>query len=281
MATLQLKFKNTVLKEYPITKSPIMIGRENNNDIVIENLSVSRYHVKIQKDENNYVVEDLDSGNGSLLNDKKLTKGILRDKDEISVGKHTIVFLDTGTDQIEESEELATTSLAEQTFLLNAKTLPDIMALRSEGAPGGEGNVAVEDKPAQRPPASGKNASLPNGKPTDKEKTILEVPEPALEGEIEFISGRALQSRVKLTKRTTFGGKSDAADIKLGGLLVGGIAFIISKKKNGFYITHSEGLRKTKVNGVNVREPYELKDGFIITVGSNQMRFHVTSPNQQ
>ena len=66
MATLLLKFKNTVLEEYPMTKSPIMIGRENNNDIVIDNLSVSRYHIKIQKDDTNYIVEDLDSGNGSL-----------------------------------------------------------------------------------------------------------------------------------------------------------------------------------------------------------------------
>lgn len=276
MATLQLKFKNTILKEYPITKSPIMIGRENNNDIVIENLSVSRYHIKIHKDENSYVVEDLDSGNGSLLNDKKLTKDVLKDKDEISVGKHTLVFLDTGMNQIQEGEELATTSLAEQTFLLNAKTLPDIMALRSEGAAEGKGNVAVKDKPAKRP-----SSTLLNGKPTDEEKTILEVPEPTLDGEIEFISGHALQPRVNLSKRTIFGGKSAAADIKLSGLLVGGIAFIISKKRDGFYITHSEGIRKTKVNGVSVREPSELKDGFIITVGGNKMRFHITNTNRQ
>ena len=275
MATLLLKFKNTVLEEYPITKSPIMIGREHNNDIVIDNLSVSRYHIKIQKGEGNYVIEDLDSGNGSLLNEKKLTKDILKDKDEISVGKHTIVFLETGMNQIAEGEELTATSLAEQTFLLNAKSLPDIMALRSGGSTERGGDLAIKNKTANS--AKAKKANLPNGKPTDEEKTILEASEPTLEGEIECISGRALQPRIKLIKRTTFGGKSDSADIKLSGFLVGGIAFIISKKQGGFYITHSEGMRKTKVNGVSVREPSELKDGFIITVGGNKMRFHATN----
>jgi len=277
MATLLLKFKNKILEEYPITKSPIMIGREHNNDIVIENLSVSRYHIKIHKDKDDYIVEDLESGNGSLLNEKKLTKNILRNKDEITVGKHTIVFLDTGMNQIAEGEEIATTSLAEQTFLLNAKSLPDIMALRADSSAGGGAHTAVKDKTTNRQSAKLKKANPPNGKPTDEEKTILEVPHPTLDGEIEFISGRSLPPRIKLTKRTTFGGKSDTADIKLSGFLVGGIAFIISKKQEGFYITHSEGMRKTKVNGVSVRQPSELKDGFIITVGGNKMRFHVTS----
>lgn len=269
MATLQLKFKNTVIQEYPITKSPIMIGRENNNDIVIDNLSVSRYHVRINKDEDCYIVEDLESGNGSFINDKKLTKETLKDRDEISVGKHTIVFLDTGMSHIAAAEELDETSLAEQTFLLNAKTMPDIMALRSTGSP--KGGVAVQAK----------KTNLPNGTPTEQEKNLLEVPEPTLDGEIELMSERSPQSRIKLTKRTTFGGKNDTADIKLSGFLVGGIAFIISQKRDGFYIVHSEGLRKTKVNGVSVREPAQLKDGFIITVGPNKLQFHSTNANPQ
>ena len=277
MATLQLKFKNTVIQEYPITKSPVMIGRENNNDIVIDNLSVSRYHVKIHKDEDSYVVEDLDSGNGSLLNDKKLTKETLKDRDEISVGKHTIVFLDNGLNHIAKVEDLDETSLAEQTFLLNAKTLPDIMALRSGSAP--EGGVAVKDKPANRHPVEAKKATVPNGAQTEQEKRILDVPEKTMDGELELISGHSRPSRIKLTKRTTFGGKSDTADIKLSGFLVGGIAFIISKKQEGFYITHSEGLRKTKVNGVTIRQQAELRDGFIITVGPNKLLFHTATPN--
>ncbi len=278
MATLLLKFKNTVLQEFPITKTPIMIGREHNNDLVIDNLSVSRYHIKIHQDESDYIVEDLDSGNGSLLNDKKLTKCTLRDSDEISVGKHTIIFIDNGANNIEASEELDTTSLAEQTFLLNAKTLPEIMALRSGKPLVAEQDVAVKDDGREEKPSQDKDC-LVNGKPTAKEKSILHPPEPVLEGEIEFISGSSLKNRIKLTKRTTFGGKSDTADIQIRGLLVGGIAFIISKKDSGFYITHSEGLRKTKVNGVTIHNLSELKDGFIITVGSNKMIFHVTNAN--
>jgi predicted component of type VI protein secretion system len=276
MPTLLLKFKNTVLQELPITKTPIMIGREHNNDIVIDNLSVSRYHIKIHQEESDYIVEDLDSGNGSLLNDSKLTKCPLRDNDEISVGKHTIIFLDNGSNDVKLGEEIDTTSLAEQTFLLNAKSLPEIMALRSGKPLGVEQNTAVKDEKLEASPSQ--NAvHVVTGKPTEQEKSILQPQEPQLEGEIEFISGNSLPNRIKLTKRTTLGGKSDKADIKFRGLLVGGIAFIISKKNNSFYITHSEGWRKTKVNGVTLRKPCELKDGFMITVGTNKLIFHATT----
>jgi len=152
------------------------------------------------------------------------------------------------------------------------------MALRSGKPLAAEQNVAVKnDAPEENPPQD--KDHLINGKPTVKEKSILHPPKPVLEGEIEFFSSSSLKNRIKLTKRTTFGGKSDTADIQIRGFLVGGIAFIITKKDNSFYITHSEGFRKTKVNGVTIRKPSELKDGFIITVGANKMLFHATNAN--
>jgi hypothetical protein len=64
------------------------------------------------------------------------------------------------------------------------------------------------------------------------------------------------------------------ADIKLRGLFVGHPAFIISKRPEGFFITHSKGRRMTRVNGAVVEGQQELQDGDIITVGATKMQFY-------
>ena len=60
MAKLILKLKDTVLKEIPIDKPQITIGRDRSNDIVIENLAVSRHHAKIfHHQDQDFFIEDL------------------------------------------------------------------------------------------------------------------------------------------------------------------------------------------------------------------------------
>ncbi len=106
------------------------------------------------------------------------------------------------------------------------------------------------------------------------EKSTLEEKPSDLKGGITIISGGAGQKNIELKRRLTIGGKGDGADIKLKGFFVGKISFIISKRPNGFFITHSEGRSATRVNGVEVEGQQELKDGDIIDVGSTRMQFH-------
>ena len=286
MAKLVLKFKDTTIKEFPITKSPVMVGREHNNDIVIENLSVSRYHIKILQNEDHYFVDDLSSGNGTFIKDKQVTTDALRDKDEIMVGKHTLVFLNDENVSIVEREEIETTALAEETFILNAKTLPAIMALRSGKKPDVDEKLNNPEKPNEQTKFSDQESAPKLKKLTElvnlskQEKSAVDEARPAgkkvteLDGEIEIIAGDIYPGLVKLTKRTTIGGKGKLADIKVKGFFVGGVAFIISKKPEGFFITQSEGRRITRVNGVRISEPLQLQDGDIIAIGATKMRFY-------
>ncbi len=93
MDKLILKFKDQVLKEYPITGNQIKIGREDDNDFVIDNAAVSRYHAKINRVGGEYIVEDLNSTNGTFVNENRITQQEkLWDGDIIIVGKHTIIL---------------------------------------------------------------------------------------------------------------------------------------------------------------------------------------------
>ncbi len=93
MDKLILKFKDNVIKEYPITGDQVKIGREEDNDIVIDNAAVSRHHAKIKRAGGGYIVEDLNSTNGTFVNENRITQQEkLQDGDIIIVGKHTMIL---------------------------------------------------------------------------------------------------------------------------------------------------------------------------------------------
>ncbi len=93
MPTITLKFKENVLAEYPLEKDQsITIGRRADNQITIENLAVSGHHAKIDSVGDDYLLTDLQSKNGSFVNDQNVTSHWLKHEDIITIGKHTLVF---------------------------------------------------------------------------------------------------------------------------------------------------------------------------------------------
>ena len=97
MLKLVLMLKNTEIKTIETDKETITIGRSNNNDIHINNLGVSKAHAKITRQNGSYVIEDLNSTNGTLLNNEPITKAGLTGKDVVTIGKHTLfVSVQTG-----------------------------------------------------------------------------------------------------------------------------------------------------------------------------------------
>ena len=73
-------------KEIQLTPPFISIGREKDNDIVLLENGISRYHAKVEKDGDIWVVNDLDSSNGVFLNGRKIDKSApLSINDEIKI----------------------------------------------------------------------------------------------------------------------------------------------------------------------------------------------------
>ena len=93
MLTIELKFNNAVLKTIETDKEVITIGRNVKNDIQIDNLSVSKQHARIVKQQDKYFIEDMKSTNGTYLNEKKITKDKLTNNDVITIGKHTLLAI--------------------------------------------------------------------------------------------------------------------------------------------------------------------------------------------
>ncbi len=78
---------------YLINSDSTKIGRELNNDISLDDITVSRSHAIISKDKN-FTIKDLGSLNGTYINAIAIREQVLSDGDEIQIGKfHLTLFM--------------------------------------------------------------------------------------------------------------------------------------------------------------------------------------------
>jgi pSer/pThr/pTyr-binding forkhead associated (FHA) protein len=115
MAEIVVKYDDKVIEKVVIDKRRVSIGRTAENDIVLENRGVSRKHAMIEFNESGAVIIDNESLNGTFLNDRRVTEEVIRDSDQITIGKYHLLF----HNQFEESHE--EDSDYDGTMILNTK----------------------------------------------------------------------------------------------------------------------------------------------------------------
>lgn len=72
--------------------TPVTIGREEGNVIRLNDERVSRFHAKVQEDQGQVVLTDLDSTNGTCVNGEPIQLRLLRPGDRVSIGRSILVF---------------------------------------------------------------------------------------------------------------------------------------------------------------------------------------------
>ena len=92
-AKLILSMDGLVLKEIPLSKERMTIGRKPHNDIQIDNLAISGEHSAIVTILNDSFLEDLNSTNGTMVNGQQIKKHFLQNGDVIELGKYKLKFI--------------------------------------------------------------------------------------------------------------------------------------------------------------------------------------------
>ncbi len=93
MARLILSMDGLVLKEIPLNKERVTIGRRPHNDIQIDNLAISGDHAVIVTILDTSFLEDLDSTNGTLVNGQPVKKHVLKANDVIDLNKYRLKYM--------------------------------------------------------------------------------------------------------------------------------------------------------------------------------------------
>ena len=243
MAKLILKYEASVLKEIPLQKTAIRIGRTIGNDVVIDNLAVSGRHARVVLDQGCYTVEDLSSMNGTFLNDQRIRRSPLKNGDVIVIGKHTLIFQDEGEvpTQPVEVETVISSPIEkmDETFVLDTKSRRELLAQSTAIAPEG---------------------ASPEAK--------------AMVGCLTVLSGKTDQREYILTSKLSVIGKDMMASVKLRGWFVPKVAAVINRKEGQYTIAPSEKVGSTKVNSEPLTAARKLRVGDVIKIRRITMQFH-------
>jgi len=237
MSRLVLKFESSSLKEVPLGTRPVTIGRAPDNDIQIDNLAVSNYHARVYSEAGSLVVEDLNSLNGSFLNDNRVERAMLKDGDSILIGKHQI--------QVDQAHDAA---------------LP-LDGWRKAPAPRVNETMILDTQERRKllemAAAAGERSQLSPDR--------LRVPTLTVE------RGRTDQKEYRIAGKLTVIGHSKMATVRLRGWFTPEVAAQINKHEDGYYL--GRGDRVPKINGVSIQGLTKLNDGDVIEVGRVRLNF--------
>jgi len=272
MAKLILTLDGVVLKEFALTKERTTIGRKAHNDVQIDNLAVSGEHAAIVTILNDSFLEDLGSTNGTLVNGQPIKKHFLQNGDLVEIGKYKVKYV---------NEQGAGASAAdfEKTMVLRAPQRPaeprvgdtqtgvrtDLRSTQVDTQFNSTGQQEVSRPiPPQAPttpplstnpaPAAGPMATL---------TTAPGVATSAgMQGVIQILSGPNAGRELPLVKALTTLGKP--------GVQVA----VITKRPQGYFITHVEGATVPVVNGQPLNaQAHILNDHDIVELAGVKMEF--------
>jgi predicted component of type VI protein secretion system len=260
MAKLVLKFDDRVLQESAIGSQGVRIGRSPDNTLVIDNPAVSSRHARVVRDGGSFVLEDLNSTNGTFVNEKRVIRHTLHDGDRVLIGKHTIEF-DLLADEPVEPEPEA------------GPAVPDLGGTRLLDTEHHKALLAKWEKEAQ-----GKQA--PTGTtPAATAASVSPVPKterptaPARIGVLRVLAGRTDGSEYKLSGHTSLIGKADTSLVRLKGWFKPNVAVAIARKGDDYAATALGG--KTLINGQRLSGRQDLKDGDVLEVSGITLEFRL------
>ncbi len=266
-AKLILSMDGAVIKEYPLNKERMTIGRKEHNDIAIDNLAVSGEHAAIVTILHDSFLEDLDSTNGLEVNGKPTKKHFLQNNDVIEIGKYKLKYIN---DQIAQ----ATPADFERTMILRT---PAKHAIPGANKPAETPGLQTSIKP----PQAGIEATSKFGTHEPKAPTIpaqaaapvkpsvsgsANVPQPGAAKHlavVQVLNGPNAGKELELVKNLTTLGKP------------GTQVAVLTRRPQGFFITHVEGDSFPLVNGKTItNQAHQLNEHDVIELAGVKMEFY-------
>jgi pSer/pThr/pTyr-binding forkhead associated (FHA) protein len=249
---LVLRLKDREVGRWEMDRARLRVGRTPDNDIVIDNLAVSRLHALIEEEKGVYFVKDCDSLNGTEVNGHRISaRQRLEDGDEISIAKHTILFRVPSGHAVVEAEETQAGFDQTMVFSRSAVTPAPMTPVRTE-------------RPERTPTPAG--ADRPR-KEADVAVAVA-ARRPRLVARDEF--GERV---IELGENGIAIGSDENADIRIEGMFVAGKHARIVVEGGRIVLQKLSGLRPVKVGGKAIRE-IELKDSDEIQIGNESFVFH-------
>ena len=269
-AKLILSLDGVVIREYPLNKERMTIGRKAHNDIAIDNLAVSGEHAAIVTILHDSFLEDLDSTNGLEVNGKPTKKHFLQNNDVIEIGKYKLKYIN---DQITQT----TPADFEKTMVLRTPPMQTAPAVDVNKLAELNGSMqAGGSKPIQAAVVekTGRFEVHKPSVPTTPVQAAAAVKpiQPAIPAQdgvpkqvavVQVLTGPNAGKELELVKNLTTLGKP------------GTQVAVLTRRPQGYFITHVEGKDFPLVNGqVLTNQAHQLNEHDVIELAGVKMEFY-------
>jgi predicted component of type VI protein secretion system len=252
MAKLILSLEGSVIREIPLDKERITIGRRPQNDIQIENLAVSGEHACVVTILNDSFLEDLGSTNGTLVNGNPIKKHILQNSDVIEIGKYKMKYV---------VEAAVAGQVPQDDF---ERTM--VMKSSPGKPPAPKPAPAPTSPPTNAPRPAAAAVSAPTSPPRPAAPAAAAQKSAAAEAQplaaLQLLTGPNAGKEIELVKNLTTLGKP--------GVQVA----VITRRPQGYFITHVEGAVFPVLNGKAIdAQARQLNDHDVIELAGVKMEF--------
>ena len=254
MAKMILSMDGLVLKEIPLTKERMTIGRKAHNDIQIDNLAISGEHAAVVTILNDSFLEDLNSTNGTLVNGAPIKKHFLKNNDVVELGKYKLKYIAEQPSQVGDAADFEKTMVLRPNMVRPAPAAPAAPAEAPASAP-----AASTAPAAPTPPKSfGDTQAGLQAQPA----AAAAAPAAQQMAAIQLLNGANAGRELELTKTLTTLGKP--------GVQVA----VIARRPHGYFITHVEGAQFPVINGKMLdAQAHQLADHDVIELAGIKMEF--------
>jgi pSer/pThr/pTyr-binding forkhead associated (FHA) protein len=270
MARLFLTFEDRVIREVALSGGIVTIGRQADNLLQIDNPAVSGYHAKVYWESDHYILEDIESFNGTFVNNHRIHRTTLADGDKVFIGKHTLVFRAQDTDALSASPRAFDRSVSQQseldkarllqldrTVILDTKRGKEILARAAAAAAGARGTKEGNGVNSQ--------ATGGIGRALTRRHTV---------GMLNVLAGRTDRRHYVLSSKLNAIGRSKLATIRLKGWFAPRIAASIQQREDAYFIVAATKNNKIRVNGKQIGAGQEeLRAGDVIEIAGIKMKF--------
>jgi len=234
MPKLVIKLHGAVIKELKLDKSRVTIGRKPDNDVILDDGSVSGHHARVVQIQSVFFIEDAGSSNGTFVAGKKTDRKQLVNGDQVTIGQHSLIYQDETSSPSAAPPKPAGFD-SDKTVVMTPELQRELLK-----AQGGKAAAAIQAK-----------------------KVVV----------LQVVSGSTDQKDYKLTGPTALIGSQDSALVKITGWFAPKRAAILNRQGGGYAVTMSEEGKKVLVNGAPITGAMALKEGDLIEVAGVTLRY--------
>jgi predicted component of type VI protein secretion system len=232
---LTLRLDDQIVKR--CTPGPVVtVGRLPDNTIVIDSASASGHHACVALEGKDFILEDLESTNGTFVNDSRVSRHTLRNGDVIRIAEYTLEFdAKHGGDVDAQQAAERIVSNPGETVFLDADKHQALLAMLQETA-------------ADVYPAAANKI-----------------------GVLRVLKGQTDRPEYPLHAHTSFIGKAETSLVRLKGWFVPKVALVITRSDQGYTATHMRS--RARINGEPLTGRCDLKEGDVLRVGGLTLEF--------